>query len=136
MTHMNPEATLALAGGCCCAFLFVVTLGGLYLFWRIRQQNQSSVPAPEPPVMTRDVHALPEMESLELELDAESLEPEPEPEPKTVDPEDRPTQPIKTRPPLTPIPLPLDGDEDNATVIMDRSNPMGFGDDDEDDSDQ
>jgi hypothetical protein len=142
MTNLNQEATLALAGGCCCAFLFVVTLGGLFLFWRIRQQNQSSVPAPEPPVMTRDVHALPEAESIEIEFEL-NPEPEPEPEPspepppdpETVDPDDRPTQPIKTRPPLTPITLPMDGDEDNATVIMDRSNPMGFGDDDEDDND-
>jgi hypothetical protein len=138
MTHLNQEATLALAGGCCCAFLFVVTVGGLFLFWRIRQQNRSDAPPPEPPVMTRDVHAEPDILLQDTVAIAFKVDPEPAPTPlpesRQTEPNERPTppdRPSKPRPPLTPITLPMDGDEDNATVIMDRSNPMGFDDEDE-----
>jgi hypothetical protein len=138
MTNLNQEATLALAGGCCCAFLFVVTLGSLFLFWRIRQQNKSGAPPPEPPVMTRDVHAEPEI--LLQETEAAQVKPNPVPAPSPTpapatseikESPAPPAKPAKARPPLTPITLPMDGDEDNETVIMDRSNPMGFDDEDQ-----
>ena len=57
MQRMNEEFIFILAGSCFCAFLFVVSLGGLFLFLRIRQQENSGTPPPEPPVMTRDAHA-------------------------------------------------------------------------------
>ena len=141
MTQLNQEATLSLAGGCCCAFLFVVTLGSLFLFWRIRQQNKSAEPPPEPPVMTRDVHAEPEIVRQETEAAPVEADPVPAPTPTPAPAPSEakespapPAKPANPRPPLTPITLPLDGDgdEDNTTVIMDRSNPMGFDDEDED----
>ena len=77
MTQLNQESTLALAGGCCCAFLFVVILGSLFLFWRIRQQNKSDTPPPQPPVMTRDAHAEPEIIRQETEAAQVKADPEP-----------------------------------------------------------
>ena len=189
MQRVDEEFIFILVGSCFCAFLFVVIVGGAFLFIRIRQQERSGVPAPEPPVMTRDVHAEPLSEfpsSLDPVADLPPHEPEsaraednrddtPYPDQETL-PSDTPVEtsapktksiadletlrptpalsPLgteetilgvdddaetrvltkspatpnperKTRPPpLTPITLPDMNDEDNTTVIVDRSKPF------------
>ncbi|MGB0637847.1 MAG: hypothetical protein ACPGTU_00845 [Myxococcota bacterium] len=51
------EAEMLIAGGACiCFFLFGSLAGGLFLWFRLRQQEADDVPAPEPPPVTRDVH--------------------------------------------------------------------------------
>ena len=189
MQRVDEEFIFILVGSCFCAFLFVVIVGGAFLFIRIRQQERSGVPAPEPPVMTRDVHAEPLSEfPSALDPVAEPTPPEVEPmrdEDEEVEtpypdqdtlPSDPPSEssapqaesiadletlsptpaltPLgteetllgvddddetrvlakrpqtsnperKTRPPpLTPITLPDMNDEDNTTVIVDRSKPF------------
>jgi len=42
---------------CLGAFLFIVAAGSVFIFVRIRKQNASEVPAPEPPAMTIDAPA-------------------------------------------------------------------------------
>lgn len=189
MQRVDEEFIFILVGSCFCAFLFVVIVGGAFLFIRIRQQARSGVPAPTPPVMTRDVHAEPLSEFPSALNPAEEPIPD-EPEPALDDaeqgatpypdqetlPSDAPAEtsapqaesiagldtlsptpaltplgteetllgveddaetrvltkrppsanPVrKTRPPpLTPITLPDMNDEDNTTVIVDRSKPF------------
>lgn len=189
MQRVDEEFIFILVGSCFCAFLFVVIVGGAFLFIRTRQQERSGVPAPEPPVMTRDVHAEP-LSEFPSALNPISDPTPSEPEPMSVEAEANPTPypdqetlpsdppakssasqaesiadletlsptpaltPLgteetllgvdddaetrvltkrpptpnperKTRPPpLTPITLPDMNDEDNTTVIVDRSKPF------------
>ena len=59
MQGVDQEFVFVLAGSFFCAFLAVVAIGGAFLLIRLRQQERSGTPAPEPPVMTRDEHASP-----------------------------------------------------------------------------
>ncbi len=59
MEPITSETILILAGSFLCVFLSLVTLGGSFLYWRTRQLNNSSLPEPTPPAVTRDVHAKP-----------------------------------------------------------------------------
>jgi hypothetical protein len=54
------EAEMLIAGAACIGFfLFGSLAGGLFLWFRLRQQEASDIPAPEPPPVTRDAHAEP-----------------------------------------------------------------------------
>ena len=59
MEPITSETILILAGSFLCVFLSLVTLGGSFLYWRTRQINNSPLPEPTPPAVTRDVHAKP-----------------------------------------------------------------------------
>ena len=59
MEPITSETILILAGSFLCVFISLVTLGGSFLYWRTRQINNSPLPEPTPPVVTRDVHAKP-----------------------------------------------------------------------------
>lgn len=153
MQRMNEEFIFILAGSCFCAFLFVVSLGGVFLFWRIRQQENSGTPPPEPPVMTRDAHASEPESSAPTIRSVRPPMPMPAPPPPAPPPPRAPaiseaeaigltasedddtrvrpkphTESAAPRrappPPLTPITLPDDDDEDSPTVIVDRSKPF------------
>ncbi len=127
MQRVDEEFIFVLAGSCFCTFLFVVILGGTFLFLRIRQQERSGIPAPEPPVMTRDVHATPprelptrpprppESESLEADsvgnepIEVDPLEPPGNrPEPQSEIPTLRPGREL-------PVGMELD-DADDSTI--------------------
>ena len=83
-TQLEPitsETILILAGSFLCVFISLVTLGGSFLYWRTRQLNNSSLPAPTPPAVTRDVHAKPLGETPTRDESVDSLPPSPPPIP-------------------------------------------------------
>ena len=59
MEPITSETILILAGSFLCVFVSLVTVGGAFLYWRTRQLNNSSLPEPTPPAVTRDAHAKP-----------------------------------------------------------------------------
>jgi hypothetical protein len=75
------EAEMLIAGGACiCFFLFGSLAGGLFLWFRLRQQAADDIPTPEPPPVTRDAHADSTVDSRNTRPKAR-LPPAPKPKP-------------------------------------------------------
>ena len=129
MQGVDQEFVFVLAGSFFCAFLAVVAIGGAFLLVRLRQQERSETPAPEPPVMTRDEHApYPTEYRPPAQADSSAVPmtaaagPLQTPPPR---PTDTPTiRPVMSRPPpIDSVPLGLgDGDatldEDAETRVL------------------
>ena len=138
MEPITSDTILVLAGSFLCVFLSLVTVGGLYLFWRTKQEQSRG--APHPPPVTRDVHAEPlaEMPTRHDEQDTTAPPPPPALPSRT-----RPTRSLDSmgdaentlaestetlsRPKLTPLGLDLDEDFDEGGETTTRNIPVaGF----------
>ena len=108
MEGVDQEFVFVLAGSFFCAFLAVVAIGGAFLLIRLRQQERSGTPAPEPPAMTRDEHASPPSEY----RPPAQADPTPEPPTTPAEPLHRPPLRLAETPTLRPAasrPPPIDG---------------------------
>ena len=129
MEPITSDTILILAGSFLCVFLSLITVGGLFLFWRTKQQIHRDAPPPQPPPVTRDVHAEPlaEMPTRNDGDDdsAQSIEPptvqrspaRPATEPPTI--QRTPTRP--SYPPPTEVTM------DDETVTRSRTAPRPLG---------
>jgi len=149
---ITSETILILAGSFLCVFISLVTLGGTFLYWRTRQINNSALPEPTPPAVTRDVHAKPlgetptRDEPNERSDTFERMSPHTQPAAKqTSNPfvppnRESPTiQDTRTAPPTLGAPLGADllPSEQTETLSMPEAPPLGIhidGGDDEDGS--
>lgn len=147
MEPITSDTILILAGSFLCVFLSLVTVGGTFLYWRVKQQQNSDKPPPQPPPVTRDVHAEP-LAEMPTRNDAEPGPPavphgsnrEPTPHVSTREPEPRPSafEPspprvgadetvTRTRPVLRPLGMDLDEEFDEGGETTTRNLPIGRG---------
>ena len=131
MQGVDQEFVFVLAGSFFCAFLAVVAIGGAYLLVRLRQQERSGTPAPEPPVMTRDEHASPPAEyrppAQADPVTTPTAAPDAPPKRTPLRLHDTPTvRPVATRPPpMDGVPLGLGSgdatlDEEAETKVLNK----------------
>ena len=137
MEPITSDTILILAGSFLCVFLSLITIGGLFLFWRTKQQN-SAAPPPQPPPVTRDVHAEPLAEMPTRndadEHAAKSIE--------TITVQRPPKRPVfaappeptladetvtRSRPALRPLGVELDDDFDESGETKTREIPLSGG---------
>ena len=120
MEPITSDTILILAGSFLCVFLSLITVGGVFLFWRTQQQDRTA-PPPQPPPVTRDVHAAP-LAEMPTRNDANEQATQTT-EPPTIK---RPA----TRPVMLPPPEPTIDDE-TATRSRPVLRPLGIEQDDE-----
>ena len=130
MEPITSNTILILAGSFLCVFLSLVTVGGAFLYWRSQQIKNSGVPAPQPPPVTRDVHAKP---LAEMPTRQDSLGgPQQPPLPQSLPPRQEPAIPAKPAPaPPPPEPLPTfagpsTGTERTETITGPKTRPLGL----------
>ena len=58
MTRLDLGDLIGLGLGCLGAFVVVVAVGAIFIYTRIRSQEKTEGPPPQPPPMTVDAHAL------------------------------------------------------------------------------
>ena len=126
MEPITSDTILILAGSFLCVFLSLVTVGGLFLYWRTKQQKNNDSPAPQPPPVTRDVHAAP-LAEMPTRQDAEDEPPRPPP-PKPA------TNPLKPSPP--PFETPSEQTTSDETLTRSRPALRPLGIEPEDDFDE
>ena len=137
MEPITSDTILILAGSFLCVFLSLITVGGLFLYWRTQQQN-SAMPPPQPPPVTRDVHAEPLAEMPTRndsdEHETQSLEPPTIKRPATrpiVNPPPHPTiddeTATRSRPALRPLGVERDDEFDEGGETTTRNLPLGGG---------
>ena len=131
MEPINSNTILILSGSFLCVFLSLISIGGAFLFVRTRQERNSDVPAPQPPPVTRDVHAEP---LGEVPTRTDSLSEANEP-PKPLPPP--PPPPLPNKPPSSAKPLqvdetlelptqPVQVPDHDATQTRSRPQPLGI----------
>jgi len=127
MEPITSNTILILAGSFLCVFLSLVSVGGAFLYWRSHQIKNSGVPAPQPPPVTRDVHAKPlaEMPTRHDSMGGPTQAPVPPPKaPPVIHPEPGPT--LKVLRPATPEPAEeAEGTEHTETLTRPKPRPLG-----------
>jgi len=136
MEPIDSNTILILSGSFLCVFLSLVSIGGGFLFLRTRQQQASEVPAPQPPPVTRDVHAQPlgEVPTRTDSLSHMGVQPDPLPPPPPPPPPRRatkrqieiPTQPMAVDDTLEMATLPLPPTDPEVTNATARPQPLGI----------
>jgi len=139
MEPITSDTILIMAGSFLCVFLSLVTAGGLFLYLRTKQQRNSSAPQPQPPPVTRDVHADPlsEMPTRHDEADEPFRPPTPRsppPAPVTPPPALEPPEitvadetVTRSRPTLIPLGVEPESDFDEGGETTTRNIPVGGG---------
>jgi hypothetical protein len=137
MDPIDSNTILILSGSFLCVFLSLVSVGGAFLFLRTRQQQASDVPPPQPPPVTRDVHAQP-LGEVPTRTDSLSelgnVQPDPLPPPPLPPPPrpkkrefELPTQPMPVDDTLEMATLPMSSVDPETTQVKERPQPLGMG---------